>query len=135
MVSRLPIPELWRVFLAAAALILLGTAILHAVDYAGLRAVLLDWPEGGGYRLEVVSLWWIFALQLAAVAAALGWIVVGQVAGSDGLLALAAVLLVADAALLSAIGGLSAPRSLLTAVCAGLVLLARVLRPQNLGGA
>ena len=126
----LPVPDVWRALLAGAALILAGTAILHSVDYAGLQMALAEWGEGERYRVEVASLWWLFTVQLLALAGALGWIAFGRSAGGDGLLALVTALLVADAALLGAAQGLASPRSLLTTVCAGLALLARPLKKR-----
>lgn len=125
-----PVPDVWRALLAGAALILAGTAILHSVDYAGLQIALAEWGEGERYRVEVASLWWLFTVQLLALAGTLGWVAFGRSAGGDGLLALATALLVADAALLGAAQGLASPRSLLTTVCAGLALLARPLKKR-----
>jgi hypothetical protein len=129
-VKPVPVPDVWRALLAGAALILAGTAILHSVDYAGLQIALAEWGEGERYRVEVASLWWLFTVQLLALAGTLGWVAFGRSAGGDGLLALATALLVADAALLGAAQGLASPRSLLTTVCAGLALLARPLKKR-----
>jgi hypothetical protein len=130
-VTALPAP--WRGLLLAAALILTGTSILHAIAFPLVRRAVLDAGLGGTWAPAFNGLWLMFSVHLVLVAGYLAVAAARPPFASDSSLLLCAMLLAADTALL---GGFMGPfiGTLLVGLSTALVVIARIIRPMSRSG-
>jgi hypothetical protein len=119
--------EPWRGLLLAAAFILAGTAILHALSYPRVSQALSDSPLADTWATPLDGLWLMFTVNLGIVAIFLTVVAVRRQMASDSGLLVCAVILAANTALLGAFMGMFAG-TLLVGVAAALVIIARVMR-------
>lgn len=120
----------WRGLLVAAALILGGTAILHASGYSLLTEALREAALSRTWVGAVQGLWLMFAVHLLLLA---GYLFAGALRPAlveDRALFVCALLLAADTGLLGGFMGLFAG-TLLVGIAAVTVIVARLIRQRS----
>ncbi len=120
----------WRGLLLAAACILAGGAVLHALSLPALVGIVRGTTLAGEWARALQGLWLMFAMHLGVIAAFLVAAALRPGLASNGALLLCALLLAGDTGLLGGFMGLF-PGTILVGVATALVIVARALRREG----
>ena len=135
MPPRVRLMEPWRGLLLAAALILAGTAMLHALKYPFVSRALRESQLASSEWAPVLDgLWLLFAVHLGVIAIFVAVAAVRAQMASDSGLLVCALILATSTAVLGAFMGMFAG-TLLVGVATVLVIVARMIRQVMLAGA
>ena len=121
------VTEPWRGLLLAAALILAGTSILHALAYPRVSQSLRATPLAETWGQQLDGLWLMFSVNMAIIAVFLAMAAIRRQMASDSGLLVCALLLAATTALLGAFMGMFAG-TLLVGTASALVIIGRMIR-------
>jgi hypothetical protein len=124
----------WRGLLLAAALILAGTAMLHALKYPFVSQALRESQLSTDWTPILDGLWLLFAVHLGVIAIFLAVAALRAQMASDSGLLVCALILATGTAVLGAFMGMFAD-TVLVGVATVLVIVARMIRQVMLANA